>query len=50
MVLVDEQIHLQKILQENASLAQEEAKERIMQVRAQRKIVEILLKEKESEQ
>lgn len=45
--LVNEQIYLQKILQENASIAQEEARERLMHVQIQRKIAEIELKQKE---
>lgn len=47
LTLVNEQIYLQKILQENASIAQEEARERLMHIQIQRKIAEIELKQKE---
>ena len=47
LTLLDEQIYLQKILQENALIAQEEAQERLMHIQIQRKIAEIELKQKE---
>lgn len=49
MELADEQLKLQKILLENAVIAQEEAKERVKLVTIQRKIAEIDLRLKEDE-
>lgn len=47
--LVEEQLHLQKILQETASIAQEEAQERLMHIKTQRQIAEIELQQKQKE-
>lgn len=44
MKLIDEQIKLQKVLLENAMIAQEEAKERVKLITAQRQSAEIELR------